>query len=148
VEKYQPDLVAELPESSWGAGGNDFTWMNPETEWMWPIIRDMELRMEALVAAYPEADGARKQALDQAARELLLLQSSDWPFLVTTGQAKEYATKRFRDHVGRFEEMADIAESEEVSPAQTKRLAELEAQDNPFPEIDYTDFRERQGSAA
>lgn len=148
VEKYQPDLVAELPESSWGAGGNDFTWMNPETEWMWPIIRDMELRMEALVAAYPEADGARKQALDQAARELLLLQSSDWPFLVTTGQAKEYATKRFRDHVGRFEEMADIAESEEVSPAQAKRLAELEAQDNPFPEIDYTDFRERQGSAA
>ena len=43
VEKYEPDLVAELPESSWGAGGNDFTWMNPETKWMWPIIHDAEM---------------------------------------------------------------------------------------------------------
>jgi 1,4-alpha-glucan branching enzyme len=148
VEKYEPDLVAELPESSWGAGGNDFTWMNPETEWMWPIIHDAEMRMEELAATYPDADGDRRQALDQAARELLLLQSSDWPFLVTTGQAKEYATKRFREHVERFEEMADIADSGEITAEQVERLRELENRDNPFPEIDYADFRERQGSAA
>jgi 1,4-alpha-glucan branching enzyme len=148
VAKYEPDLVAELPESSWGAGGNDFTWKNPETEWMWPIIRKAEMRMESLVAKYPDASGDREQALDQAARELLLLQSSDWPFLVTTGQAKEYATKRFREHVERFEEMADIAESDDIAPKQVERLNELENQDNPFPHIDYTDFRERQGSAA
>jgi 1,4-alpha-glucan branching enzyme len=148
VEQYEPDLVAELPESSWGAGGNDFTWLNPETEWMWPIIHDAEMRMEALVAAWPDATGARKQALDQAARELLLLESSDWPFLVTTGQAKEYATKRFREHVERFEAMAEIAGSDEVSPDQAKQLSELEQRDNPFPEIDYRDFAARQGSAA
>ena len=44
--------------------------------------------------------------------------------------------------------MADIAESEEITSEQVRRLGELEQQDNPFPEIDYTDFRERQGSAA
>jgi 1,4-alpha-glucan branching enzyme len=148
VEAYEPDLVAELPESSWGAGGNDFTWMNPETEWMWPIIHKAEMRMEALVAEFPDASDGRQQALDQAARELLLLQSSDWPFLVTTGQAKEYAIKRFREHVERFEEMADIAESDEITPEQVARLQELEHRDNPFPQIDYTDFKERQGSAA
>jgi 1,4-alpha-glucan branching enzyme len=104
--------------------------------------------MESLAARFPDAADDRKQALDQAARELLLLQSSDWPFLVTTGQAKEYATKRFREHVERFEEMADIAETDEIIPEQRSRLGELEQQDNPFPEIDYTDFRERQGSAA
>ena len=43
--------------------------------------------------------------LNQAARELLLVQSSDWPFLVTTGQAKDYAVKRFNEHVERFEAM-------------------------------------------
>jgi hypothetical protein len=44
--------------------------------------------------------------------------------------------------------MADIAESDDIAPKQVERLNELENQDNPFPQIDYTDFRERQGSAA
>lgn len=147
VEQYEPDRVAELPESSWGAGGNHFTWMNVETEWMWPIIHDAEKRMEALVEAYPDASGDRKRLLDQAARELLLLESSDWPFLVTTGQAKEYATKRFREHVERFEEMAAAAESESIAPEALNRLQSLENQDNPFDSIDYRDFAARQGKA-
>lgn len=147
VEQYEPDRVAELPESSWGAGGNHFTWMNAETEWMWPIIHDAELRMEALVKDYPDASGDRKRFLDQAARELLLLESSDWPFLVTTGQAKEYATKRFREHVERFEEMAAAAELDEAPPEALERLQVLENRDNPFDVIDYRDFAERQGKA-
>ncbi|MGH2594102.1 MAG: DUF1957 domain-containing protein [Anaerolineae bacterium] len=48
--------------------------------------------------------------LKQAARELLLLQASDWPFLVTTGQAKEYAVHRFAQHVERFDALADSLE--------------------------------------
>ena len=147
VEQYEPDTVAELPESSWGAGGNHFTWMNQETEWMWPIIHGAEKRMEALVAEYPDASGDRARALSQAARELLLLESSDWPFLVTTGQAKEYATKRFREHVERFEELASIAESNELTPEAVDRLSALEERDNPFGNIDYRDFAERQGKA-
>ena len=62
---------------------------------MWPVIHEAERRMEELVAAYPNATGIQKEVLNQAARELLLLESSDWPFLVTTGQAKEYAIERF-----------------------------------------------------
>lgn len=148
VEQYVPDTVAELPESSWGAGGNHFTWMNQETEWMWPIIHAAEKRMESLVAAHPDAAGDRRRAVSQAARELLLLESSDWPFLVTTGQAKEYATKRFREHVDRFEELASMAESDELSPEALDRLTVLERRDNPFGNIDYRDFAERQGKAA
>ncbi|MDQ4043870.1 MAG: DUF1957 domain-containing protein [Chloroflexota bacterium] len=144
VETYVPDTVAELPESSWGAGGNHFTWLNQETEWMWPIIHDAERRMELLVEDNPDASGDLKRALDQAARELLLLESSDWPFLVTTGQAKEYATKRFREHVERFDELTEMVESNNIDQA---RLAELENRDNPFKNIDYHDFAERQGKA-
>lgn len=147
VERYEPDTVAELPESSWGAGGNHFTWLNQETEWMWPVIHGAERRMEQLVAAHLDATGDRLRVLNQAARELLLLQSSDWPFLVTTGQAKEYATKRFREHVDRFEELASIAERDEITLEALDRLAALENRDNPFPNIDYRDFAARQGNA-
>lgn len=149
IDEHNPDRVMALPESSWGAGGNHFTWMNAETEWMWPIIHATERRMETLVEANPDALGTLAELLNQAARELLLLQSSDWPFLVTTGQAKDYASQRFTEHVDRFEALAEIAErGDEVTLEESDMLAALADRDNPFPAIDYRAFRERQGSAA
>ena len=109
--------------------------------------------MEALVGRYPEASGAMRDVLDQAARELLLAQSSDWPFLMTTGQAGEYATTRFRAHLERFDWLASVADQAGGSPltgtrdpARTAdgRLAEIEAQDALFPDIDYRVFRARE----
>ena len=94
VETHPPREVLSLPESSWGAGGGHYTWLNDDTEWMWPRIHAAESSMEELVTRHPAADGMRREILDQAARELLLLQSSDWPFLVTTLQAKEYAKEK------------------------------------------------------
>jgi 1,4-alpha-glucan branching enzyme len=136
-----------LPESSWGMGGNHYTWMNDQTSWMWPIIYDAERRMEKLAAEFPDADGDQERALSQAARELLLLQSSDWPFLVTTGQANEYAIQRFNEHVERFNQMANLAESgADLDESTGRTLAALEERDNPFPAIDYRDFAERQGN--
>ncbi len=148
IEEHNPDRIMALPESSWGSGGNHFTWMNPETEWMWPTIHGAERRMESLAAANPDASGARAKVLNQAARELLLLQSSDWPFLVTTGQAKDYASQRFTEHVDRFEALAEIAErGDDITPEEADMLAALAERDNPFPQIDYRSFQERQGSA-
>jgi 1,4-alpha-glucan branching enzyme len=149
VDEHEPERVIALPESSWGAGGNHFTWLNVDTEWMWTPIHAAERRMEALVTAHPDADGVQKDVLNQAARELLLLQSSDWPFLVTTGQAKEYASMRFTDHVDRFNKVADIAEkADDPSPEEMETLTALAERDNPFPDVDYRVFAERQGSAA
>ena len=74
------------------------------------------------------------RALSQLARENLLLQSSDWPFLITTWQAKDYATDRFREHVERFEKIADMIESGNIDEA---ALKEIESIDNCFAEIDY-----------
>ena len=148
VEDHGGDSVMVLPESSWGMGGNHYTWMNDQTSWMWPIIHEAELRIEQLAAEFPDAEGDQERLLQQAARELLLLQSSDWPFLVTTGQANEYAIQRFNEHVERFNQMADLAErNEELDAATARSLAALEDQDNPFPAIDYRDFAERQGRA-
>jgi len=89
-----------------------------------------------VVAQNHKAAGATELVLNQAARELLLLQSSDWPFLVTTGQAREYAIERFRGHVDRFELLLDSLE--------TPHIADVEAiweKDKLFPEIDFRWFQ-------
>ena len=149
IDEHTPERVLALPESSWGAGGGHFTWLNPDTEWMWPVIHKAERQMEALVAAYPNATGIQRDVLNQAARELLLLESSDWPFLVTTGQAKEYAMERFNEHVARFETLAEFAAAgENLTDDQRTHLADLQEADNPFAGIDYREFAERQGQAS
>lgn len=148
VEEHGGDDVMILPESSWGMAGTHYTWMNADTEWMWGPIHEAESRMESLIETYPSADGDLLRVLNQAARELLLLESSDWPFLVTTGQAKEYATQRFNEHVDRFNSLASMAERESgLSESELENLAALEERDNPFPDIDYRAFAARQGHA-
>lgn len=133
------ETVLNLPEGSWGAGGNHFVWDNVDTSWMWPLIHQAEDRMREIVLANPTESGEARHALDQAARELLLLQSSDWPFLVTTGQAKEYAIKRFQDHLDRFNRLLDQIVDKVPSESFIKELWE---RDKIFPEIDYRWYRQ------
>lgn len=45
-----------------------------------------------------ETDSLKIAALNQCARELLLLQSSDWNFIITNGTMVDYAKKRIKDH--------------------------------------------------
>ncbi len=146
LAQHEPEQAIALPESSWGAGGGHWTWDNPDTHWMWEPLHEAERRMEHLADRYPHAEGALLAVLNQAARELLLLQSSDWPFLVTTGQAAEYAIERFRSHLGRFQQLADLADAElgERAVAVAEALYDI---DKVFPDIDYRWFRGRQGSA-
>ena len=147
LEHHPPEEHMALPEGSWGQGGGHFTWLNVDTQWMWPVIHEAEVRMEGLVAQHPDAGGALAETLNQAARELLLLESSDWPFLVTTGQAKEYAIERFKEHVQRFHRLADAAQGGKISHDQLSYTRELYELDKVFPKIDYRTFREREGAA-
>jgi 1,4-alpha-glucan branching enzyme len=147
IDNYPPDRVVNLPESSWGAGGDHSVWLNNETASMWPLIHRAERTIEELAAAFPNASGDRLRALNQAARELLLLESSDWPFLVTTGQAKEYASDRFTEHLGRFDTAVELARLDELTDEQQTVLSALEERDNPFSDIDYRNFSARQGSS-
>ncbi len=136
LEKHPPVDTIQIPESSWGQGGHFYVWMNHLTEWMWPIINGCEKRIIDIVSKYekiPE-DKLLHRALNQLARENLLLQSSDWPFLITTWQAKDYATERFEEHVARFEKIADMIEENRIDDAE---LQKIEAIDNCFSVIDY-----------
>ena len=136
LEKHPPVDTIQIPESSWGQGGHFYVWLNHLTEWMWPIINGCEKRIIDIVAKYekiPE-DKLLHRALNQLARENLLLQSSDWPFLITTWQAKDYATERFEEHVARFEKIADMIEAGNINE---EELVKIESIDNCFPVIDY-----------
>lgn len=132
----QVDRV-RIPESSWGNGGQHSTWLNQHTEYMWPIMHECEDRFLALTKKYTQVRGMQKKLLNQAARELLLLQSSDWPFLVTTFQAKDYAEKRFNEHVERFQKICDVIEGRAKLD---KVMKESFSKDTAFAHVDYRDF--------
>ncbi len=144
LEEHPPTEAMAIPESSWGLGGAHWTWFNPETEWMWPLIHNAERTMEEMVELYPDAPDTMREFLNQAARELLLLQASDWPFLISTGQAKDYAMGRFQQHLARFNHLISIARRGETSPQDWEFLKEISGVDNPFPDIDYRLFKERE----
>ena len=78
--------------------------------------------------------------LKQAAREALLLQSSDWPFLVTTEQARDYGERRFLEHKHRFERLAHALTQDVILPDTVSYLEQLESIDAVFPQIDFTTF--------
>jgi 1,4-alpha-glucan branching enzyme len=87
-----------------------------------------------LAAAHPDAAGVVRRALNQAARELLLLQSSDWAFILKTGTATGYATSRIKAHVARFSRLDREITSGRIDEGW---LGDLERRDNIFPNIDY-----------
>jgi len=140
---YPPEEAAEVRESSWGQGGDHRTWFNPATAWMWPLMHEAERRMEDLVARVPDATGEQLEVLKQAAREVLLLQSSDWPLFITTQQSPDYAADRFRGHLARFNRLADLAVREALDPEDQLFLQECQHQDNLFLNIDYRVFGAR-----
>lgn len=136
------EKVIDLPESSWGHAGTHVTWINPETSWMWEAVHTAERRMEELVERHQDANGDVEAALNQAARELVLLQASDWEFLYTTGQARQYAGDRFAEHVNRFNALADAVDEGGEKAGQLAR--QYGERDNLFPDIDYRLFARRQ----
>lgn len=104
---------------------------------MWPIIHKSERTIEKLATEHKNGDPLMKRAIKQAIRETLLLQSSDWPFLVTTGQAKQYAVERFNGHKERWETLVEMIDAGKIDEA---KLREIEDIDNCFPDVDLSAY--------
>jgi 1,4-alpha-glucan branching enzyme len=130
-----------LREGSWGAGGNHQVWMNPETSWTYSNIYPAErTTREIATAGKWRGSELGTRIAQQLCRELLLLESSDWQSLITTGAARDYAEKRFLTHNQQFLELKAIWQAFEEDGAlnlvRTDRLAEIEDRDSIFPGID------------
>ncbi len=132
-----PQERIALREGSWGKDNDHSTWVNEGTGWIWDELDRMQRRF-ADAKRTTSSDAFRQRALRQAARELLLASASDWPFLVTTGQAADYAVERFRSHSLRFHRACELARrgtaDDEVE------LRSLEHADDPFPDVDVGAF--------
>jgi 1,4-alpha-glucan branching enzyme len=135
LDAYPPQTAIELPESTWGQGGHYWVWQNHHTEWMWPQIHSAESKMKDLAERHQNEENSTKiKLLNQILRELLLLESSDWPFLVTTFQAKDYAIERFNEHKDRFWALVSMLESGNIDQALFDQCLD---EDNPFAAIDF-----------
>ena len=139
LEREPPTERVALSEGSWGKNNDHSTWLNEGTAWMWDELRRMADETRALRAAMGRGDAFRERAARQAVRELLLAQSSDWPFLVTTGQAGDYAIERFRAHAHRLRRALALARGG-VAYDDEVELRSLERADNPFPDASLADF--------
>lgn len=109
-------------------------WLNGANDRVYRHLHKMGERMVELARGHPDAAGLRRRVLNQAARELLLAQASDWPFIMKTGTTTPYAVQRVGEHVNRFNHLYASLEAGAISEAW---LAELEEGDNLFPELDY-----------
>jgi 1,4-alpha-glucan branching enzyme len=141
LKKYPRAGFISMHEGSWGAEGNNQVWMNPETSWTYTHIYPAELYVRDVCTAGKWRDTPQATAIvQQLCRELLLLESSDWQFLITTGAARDYAELRFLTHNEQFQELKSIWQAFEhdgtLNEHQTARLAAIEQRDSIFPDID------------
>jgi 1,4-alpha-glucan branching enzyme len=130
-----------MHEGSWGAEGTNHVWLNPETSWTYQYIYPAELFVrEVCTAGRWREGGIAERIVKQLCRELLLLESSDWQFLITTGAARDYAEQRFDTHKDQFNELRSIWQAFEasgtISPEQDSHLAAIEQRDSIFADID------------
>jgi 1,4-alpha-glucan branching enzyme len=138
---HPPTGFLELPEGSWGKNGSHEVWLNPETGWTWTHIYAAEERVGELANRDKWRDGGMgERIMKQLCRELLLLESSDWQFLITTESARDYAEMRFTTHLDQFKELEAIWHEFEkngaITPHCHRRLVAIENRDNIFPDID------------
>lgn len=120
--------------SSWGYKGYAEVWLDESNDWIYPHLHKAADRMIKLAQMFPDAEGLLRRALNQAARELLLAQSSDWAFIMKTGSHVEYAVRRTKEHLARFTRLYEDIKANRIDEGW---LADIEYKDNIFPAIDY-----------
>jgi 1,4-alpha-glucan branching enzyme len=127
--------VIEPAASTWGDNGHLEVWIDKNNAWIYPHLHAAALRMAKLAKPYKNDSSKQPdRVLKQLARELLLAQASDWAFLMRSGTAREYATKRTLDHLERFNQLHDQFVADTLNE---KFLADCEWRDNLFPNLNW-----------
>jgi 1,4-alpha-glucan branching enzyme len=145
LEANPPKSSMQLSEGSWGKNGTNEVWLNTTNEWTWKQIYPAEqfVHEMAVGGKYLGNENATRLA-KLICRELLLLQSSDWQFLITMKDARDYAEKRFAEHVSEFNVLADLwrtyAATGEISEKSMNTILSIENIDSIFQDIDPADW--------
>jgi 1,4-alpha-glucan branching enzyme len=138
LRMYSDFQVTNLPMSSWGRRGCADVWLREENDWIYPALHLAEQQMVALAEKYPAPNSIERRMLNQAARELMLAQSSDWAFIMDSKTMVDYAIRRTKQHVNRFFKLIDLLQTNNIDESY---LANLEQLDNIFPKINYSVYQ-------
>ncbi len=140
---FEPNKIISLPEGSWGEGGYHYIWLNKWNDWTWQRIYEAEDKFFSLYDKFSKMpDEKIILILKQLCRELLLLQSSDWQFLISTWSARDYAENRFSRHFENFKYLAHVIEKEMIGQSDMNFVNDLEKQDSCFRDLDLSIFKE------
>ncbi len=132
--RHPTHQVATPSASSWGQRGFNEYWLNESNAWVYPHLHEAAERMVALARRFRQPTALEQRALQQAARELLLAQSSDWAFIMKTGTTVSYAERRTNEAIVRFQRLHDDLLAGRID---LPYLTALEQKDNLFPDLDW-----------
>jgi 1,4-alpha-glucan branching enzyme len=140
-QRQYTENFESVPEfSSWGDGGYAGIWLEKSNDWLYRhSFKLLEYMME-LADRFPDESGLRERVLNQAAREVLLSQAADWPFLLRSGKSGSFARKQIEDAVTNFSRIYEMLCANTVG---TEWLTKLEKRNNLFPHINYRIFRRK-----
>jgi 1,4-alpha-glucan branching enzyme len=137
---YPVNQVAAVSASSWGHMGFSEVWLDESNDWIYRHLHKASDRMCELADGGYDTGALARRALNQAARELLLAQSSDWAFIMKTDTMAPYAQKRTKEHLMAFTRLYEEIVGETIDEA---ALADLESRDNLFPDLSYEVYQAR-----
>ena len=134
LEENSKIQVSTPSMSSWGYKGYHEVWLEGSNDWIYRHLHEAADRMVELAKSRPDSYGIERRALNQAARELVLAQSSDWAFIMKTDTMVPYAIRRTREHIARFTRLYEDIKRGTIDG---EWLNDIESKDNIFNEIDY-----------
>lgn len=139
LRQVKPREQVTLAESSWSAGGH-IGWQGAGADAYWRQLHAAEASMVELASAFPSAEAEQERVLNQAARELMLAQTSDWPALLSAGLADDERAPRWGTYLSRYAQLAEMARRQSLSHGDRFLLEQLEELDGPFPNLNYRMF--------
>ncbi len=137
--KQKPHLqICEPSPSSWGQGGFHDYWLNESNAWIIPEWSRAGLAMKERCSRGVGSElGLR--LLNQAGRELLLAQSSDWSFILRAGTTTDLAKERIERHLDRFWTLMAYIDGQKT--LNESWLKDVESEDSLFPLIQPADWK-------
>ncbi len=109
---HPPAWYVDLKESSWGRNNDNSVWLNEDGLWTWRNLYEAEATMQRLGSLLDgrEVNAGVAGLLRQTMRELLLLEGSDWSFMISTWSTRDHAEWRAGCHFNDFKLLATLVE--------------------------------------
>ena len=137
--------IVQCASGSWGLHGNDETWNNPKTMQILTSMHQAEMMFGERKSRIDSNDSLQVRIMNQALRELLLLEASDWPFLISRQQASDYALLRFNEHFTYVTHLISLFDrvkrGDTICEDDIHLLEQIEQKDDLFQSINCMDWK-------